>query len=202
MSADAAIREHCMAGSIDRATALALEIHGREIMIFLLNRTGDDQLASDAFAQFAEDVWRGLPRFEFRSSLRTWVFTLAHHALARLARQHERERQRRVVVLAGTSAFEVAERVRTETLPYLRSEAREGIARLRDRLPAEDQLLLELRINQKFSWKDIASITLEKHALGDEEKVKREAARLRKRFELIKKQLRALAEAGGLVPDT
>ena len=71
---------------------------------------------------------------------------------------------------------------------------------LRKRLSEEDQLVVELRVARAFSWKDIARITLGP-ARDDAEVVEREAARLRKRFELAKQQLRAWAKTEGLLPD-
>jgi RNA polymerase sigma-70 factor (ECF subfamily) len=201
VSDDAVIRQKCGEGDVDQAATLTLEIYGREIMHFLVRRANDDQLASDAFAQFAEDVWRGLSRFEFRCSLKSWVFTLAHHALSRLARERARERRRSVPLFETSHTFALARRMRTDTLPFLRTEVRQGIALLRERLSAEDQLLLELRINQRFSWKDIARITLGEVEQPAPANVDREAARLRKRFELVKKRLRTLAEAEGLLSD-
>jgi RNA polymerase sigma-70 factor (ECF subfamily) len=204
---DALIRAKCEGGEVDAAATLLLEAHGREVMLFLVNRTDDQQLASDAFAQFAEDLWRGLPSFAQRGSLRSWVFTLAHHALMRLGRVRQRDGRRHVHAFATSGAFELAQRMRTETLPYLRSDVREGVARLRARLSDEDQLLLELRVGRRFSWKDIARITLGgpedvQHAQDvPPAELEREAARLRKRFELVKKQLRSWAEREGLVPD-
>jgi RNA polymerase sigma-70 factor, ECF subfamily len=194
------IREKCAAGSIDHAATLILENHGREVMLFLLNRTDDQQLASDAFAQFAEDLWRGLPAFEFRCSVRSWVFTLAHHALARMGRERARDQKRYVHAFAPSQTFDLAERLRSETLPYLRSDVQDGVARLRKRLSDDDQVMVELRVARGFSWKEVARITLgvERDELSA---VEREAARLRKRFELVKRQLRSWAESEGLLPD-
>ena len=44
---------------------------GPEILGFLLSATRDDGLAGDAFSVFCEDVWKGLAKFRFESSLRT-----------------------------------------------------------------------------------------------------------------------------------
>jgi RNA polymerase sigma-70 factor (ECF subfamily) len=93
-------------------------------------------------------------------------------------------------------ACRVAAQVRTETLDYLKSETKDRFAALRQRLSSEEQGLLVLRINERMSWEEIARVQLEEPT---EATVKREAARLRKRFQLVRDKLRKLAKAEGLL---
>ena len=57
--------------------------YGAEIYGFLVARMRDETAATDAFSMFTEDLWRGLPGFEGRASLRVWAYTLARHAAIR-----------------------------------------------------------------------------------------------------------------------
>jgi RNA polymerase sigma-70 factor (ECF subfamily) len=67
-------------GHVDEAFGLALQGHGDEIGGFLAARLLDADRSAEAFALFAEDLWRGLPGFRGEASLRTWLYVLARRA--------------------------------------------------------------------------------------------------------------------------
>ena len=73
-----------------------------------------------------------------------------------------------------------------------------------DRNPVEnspaDRALLVLRVDRELSWTELAHVFLENTPHGAQ-RVPREAARLRKRFQLIKDQLRGWMIEAGLLPD-
>jgi RNA polymerase sigma-70 factor (ECF subfamily) len=81
----------------------------------------------------------------------------------------------------------------------LRTETKSKLVELRQRLPDDDQLLLILRIDRHLSWEELARVFLEEREDASAEALKRESARLRKRFQLVKERLRALAVEHGLV---
>lgn len=92
-----------------------------------------------------------------------------------------------------------AEKLRSATRNHLKTEVKTKMRELRERLPQDDQMLIVLRINQKLSWNEIAVIISgEGDAMEDEAK-RRWSARLRKRFQLLKEQLREMAAAEGLL---
>ena len=101
-------------------------------------------------------------------------------------------------MFSTTLASRLAERVRTDTLAYLRTETKQRFAELRKNLSSEEQTLLVLRVNERLSWDDIARI---QRADLDANAVKREAARLRKRFQVLREKLRNLADAEGLLDE-
>jgi RNA polymerase sigma-70 factor (ECF subfamily) len=198
---DAELRELLQNGELDLACRSILETFGGEVMRFFVNRARDPELASEAFAMFSEDIWRGLPGFVFRSSARTWTFSVAYHALLRAARCSSRHS--RGMSLSDVQSQPARTQTRTATPPYLQSDAKQRLLELRGRLSEEDQALLDLRVIRRFSWKDIARIRL--HAIPEPEPepidVRREAARLRKRFELLRRRLRDMARADGILRD-
>jgi hypothetical protein len=61
---------------------------------------------------------------------------------------------------------------------------------IRRALPEEDQTLLVLRVDRDLPWRDIAVVLSSPDASDDE--LTRKAAALRKQFERVKAQLRAL----------
>jgi RNA polymerase sigma-70 factor (ECF subfamily) len=139
------------------------------------------------FSQFGEDLWTGLPGFRRASSFRTWAYTLAHHAAHRYRRDPLRKRG--VALSECPDVLEMEERVRTTTLVHLRSEVKDRVRRLREKLEPDDQTLLVLRVDREMAWDEIAEILF---AGTDERERVKNAASLRKRFERIKDRLRAL----------
>jgi RNA polymerase sigma-70 factor (ECF subfamily) len=185
------------AGDFDRGTELALEVYGDEVYGFLVNVLGDESNAEDVFAQVAEDLWRGLPRFGFRSSVRTWLYVLARNAAHRFRRSPWNRRDRRV----GTSQMQgLVASVRSRTDPFRRSDVKDRFAALRAGLDVDDRTLLVLRIDRDLSWKDIARVTLD-DAAADDDAIDRESTRLRKRFSLLTTQLRKLAREAGITDE-
>jgi RNA polymerase sigma-70 factor (ECF subfamily) len=176
----------------DAATA-ALTGYGDELLGYLVAMTRSETDAGDAFSLFAEDLWKGLPKFRWECTLRTWAYGLARHALARIRRDPHR---RRALPLTEARVEALVEEVRSRTATFLRTETKDKIAKLRAELEPDDQTLLILRINRGLAWRDIARVLLPD---GDDAKpaaLEKHAAALRKRFERLKTDLKARASAG------
>lgn len=190
------VRDGVTAGKVRDAASQAIELYGGEVLGFLHAVAHDDDLANEAFSVFSEDLLRGLPAFRWDASLRTWCYALARNALHRL-RRDPRRRARNNVSLSnqGADISAIVEQVRTATMPFLKTEIKDELRRLREALDPDDHALLVLRIDRKMSWKDIA------RALpGDDgQDVDRRAATLRKRFERAKTMLREMATQRGLL---
>jgi RNA polymerase sigma-70 factor (ECF subfamily) len=161
--------------------------YGPEILSYFLATLRGEGEAGEAFSEFAVSVWRASPGFRGESSFRTWAYALARHAVGRVVR--ERGKRRRHVALSSAPGLDaVAERVRTATLEYLRTETRDRVAQLRAELEPDDQTLLILRVDRGFSWPDVARVMSD----GSEPDA-RQVATLRKRFERIKERLKRRA---------
>jgi RNA polymerase sigma-70 factor, ECF subfamily len=193
---EADIAASLAARDLDRAMTLAVRGYGPEVIGFLHGRSADGALVDDAFAGLCEQLWKALPRFEPRASFRTFMYTLARTAAAQVMRG-ELRRARRSSPLG--SHEELAAQVRSATLPFLQTAVKSRMAALREALPQEDRDLLILRVDRQIEWGEIAHIMAD-GPLGPDE-AKREAARLRKRFQLVKERLRELAEREGLLRD-
>jgi RNA polymerase sigma-70 factor (ECF subfamily) len=179
----------------ESAATRAIKGYGPEILGVLRAMHQDDDEAGEVFQQFCEDLWRGLPAFERRASFRTWAYTLARNASHR-RRHKERHVKKQLPISLVVSR--VAEKVRTQTFEYLRSQVKSSMRQLRESLPEEDQLLLMLRVDKELGWEELAEVM--NGAPLDGEALKRESARLRKRFQLVKEKLRELAQAAGILP--
>src|SRR5262249_58616576 len=112
--------------------------------------------AEDAFSVFSEDLWRGFPGFRWQSSFRTWAYTLARHALHRSI---DRE-GRRAVPLSEAPLSQLEQRVREQTLSFLRTEAKDDFVELRNALDPDNRTLLVLRVDRRMRWGDVAPVIL------------------------------------------
>ena len=82
--------------------------------------------------------------------------------------------------------------VRAATQPYLRTEVKDAVSQLRQRLTPEEQTLLILRVDRALSWKEVGQIMAD----GDEPLSE---ATLAKRYQRVRARLRKLAEDAGLL---
>ncbi len=193
-SLDHAVRSLCDEGRHDEAVSKVLRAYGPELMGFLVATAKHDAAADDAFGTACEHIWKGLPKFQWRSSLRTWLYTVTRNALRMAQRGAMRKRE---VPLSAAAPQELIAEVRSRTRTFLRTETKDAVAELRRQLDPEDQQILLLRVGRKMSWIDIAQVMLEDDAPEDDA-LKRSAARLRQRFARAKAQLEKLVQAHGL----
>jgi RNA polymerase sigma-70 factor (ECF subfamily) len=184
-------------GDLREAATQAIQGYGPEVLGFLVTFMRDENDARDVFAQACEDLWASLAGFEGRSSVRTWFYTLARHAAARFRRSPHRRPGRHVPLSAASQA---ADRVRSQTLPHLRTEVKDKFATIRDALEPEDRALLVLRVDRNMSWNEIANV-LSPSEVGSGDGLARASARLRKRFQAVKDDIRVRAKQAGLISE-
>lgn len=194
---EACVKERIVAGDVDGATTAALRGYGQEILELLVALHRDETDASDAFALFAEGVWRGLPKFEWQSTLRTWLHAVARRCSLRQRRDRGRRAAREKALPEGSAASILVAELRTRTASILRTEGRTKLAALRDSLPEDDRMLLFLRVDRELGWNELAIVMHDGEELAPKD-LERESARLRKRFQLVKEKLHELAKREGL----
>ena len=190
-AAEAGVRAACDAGDHTAAVTGALRLYGAELFSFLRALACNDDLAAESFSELGEDLWRGLPKFRWQSSLRSWIYMLARNALNQLRRDPRRITARNLPLSIAPDLEAV---VRTATRDIQRTEVKDEFRALRDQLDPEEHELLLLRLDRELSWKEIARITG-----GDDDDIDARAATLRKRFERAKERLKKLALEAGLI---
>ena len=191
-SVEAKVAELRANGDLDRAADALLRGYGPEVQGFLLAIVGDEARADEAFALFAEDIWRGLRAFRAESAFRTWSYAVARRAALRVLRGERIKRDR----FAEPSALDAAiAHVKTTTAAFKRTDVKDRLRELRRQLSPDEQTLLILRVDRALEWRDIAQVMA-----GADEALDAHAAALRKRFERLKEKLRVLAERDGLLP--
>jgi RNA polymerase sigma-70 factor (ECF subfamily) len=195
------IRRLFDAGNREGSATALIRAYGGEILSFLGAVHKSETEASEVFSLVAEGVWRGLPTYTPQGSFRTWVYAIARKASLRYRRDKHR-RESRFEALADAASFTTAvNQIRTETPWYVRTEPRSRFALIRDSLPLEDRELLVLRIDRKLAWNDLAQMLRDDDEGPLEgEALQREAARLRKRFQLLSERLREIGRREGLLP--
>lgn len=197
-SVEREVRALSESGQRDAAATVAVRSYGPELFGFLLAFHHSRGEANDCFSEVCEILWRKLPEFTWEHTLRSWSYAIARN----VSRTHRRDagRRRHREVSGGESTIEaVAQAVRTGTLPFLQTEKRTRLQALREELPEEDRMLLILRVDRRLEWIEIARVLTGDDGNADETSLKREAARLRKRFQIVKDRLRDLAKREGLV---
>jgi RNA polymerase sigma-70 factor (ECF subfamily) len=164
---EATLLQAAQAGD-ERAFGQLVEPYRRELHAHCYRMLGSVHDADDALQEALLGAWKGLPRFEGRSSLRTWLYTIATNASRRIL-----EGRARRELPAGTGpgddpraplAEPLAESVWIEPYPdeLLRLEEREGlelayVAALQ-LLPPNQRAALLLREVLGFSAREAAEI--------------------------------------------
>jgi RNA polymerase sigma-70 factor (ECF subfamily) len=193
---DEDIREAIDRGDDAAAVTLLLQQYGPQLLGYLTALSSPMQ-AREIYSMLAEDLWRGLPRFEWRCTLRAWVYTLARNARARFFLA-EKRRDAHEEVAPPEWLRELALRTRSPTPLHLKSEVKDAMRELRQKLDEQEQTLLMLRVDRGLSWQELAVVLDEQRA---DEPTSNAAARLRQRFQSLKEKLRVLARAKGLIAD-
>jgi RNA polymerase sigma-70 factor, ECF subfamily len=196
-----ALRKRLSEGDRDGTATQVIESYGSEIYSFLVAVHHSEADADDVFALFAEAFWQALPSFEGNSTFRTFAYAIARRLSHRYRRDSARKKKH-VHTMESDEMSRIVQDVRTRTAVFLRTETRSRLVALRASLPQEDQELLMLRVDRELTWDALADVLR-----GDDETPftlearKKEAARLRKRFQLVKDRLREMARREGLLGD-
>jgi RNA polymerase sigma-70 factor (ECF subfamily) len=96
------VRALLAAGQPDAAATAGIEGYGPAVFGYLRKTVDDEDDAHDAYAQWAEDLGKGLPGFRGDASLRAWTHRLAWHAACRLHRDPFRARGVRLPTSAAS----------------------------------------------------------------------------------------------------
>ena len=175
---EAAVGRHLESGELAAAATAAIRGYGPEILGYLAAVLRDDDAAADAFSRFAEDLWKGLPGFRRKSSMRTWAYRVAWNAAQDTIADAFRRRGRR---LTTGEMSRLAASVRSTSAEFLADAAKARLQAMRANLKPEEQTLLILRVNRGLSWNEVGEV------------LSTDSAAVRKRYERLKDKLRKMA---------
>jgi RNA polymerase sigma-70 factor (ECF subfamily) len=186
------VRAWCERDDCRSAVTIAIRDYGPEVFGFLVVLTRDPSDAGDVFADVCVRIWKGLTRFEWKCSLRTWIYILARRAYSAFQRERAAYRERHVRISDVPGIDEIIARIRTTTLARLHQEHKTRAERIREKLSPDEQALLTLRLDRNLEWREIVRVLDDREDI-DDDTLTREAAALRKRFERLKERLKLLA---------
>lgn len=177
-------------GSLSDAATLIVNGYGPGILGYLATLLRDDDAAREAFSEVGEELWKALPRFEQRSSAKTWAYAIAYRCALRQRRARARRRTR---PLHDSEYARIAASVRSVSRgSFPHTAASQKLESLRRTLSDAEQTLLVLRLDRGMSWEDIAEVLAPRGKRAN-------PATLRKRFERLKQRLRQSALREGLI---
>jgi RNA polymerase sigma-70 factor (ECF subfamily) len=160
----------------ERAFAVLVDRHGRDIKAYAVRMLRNAELAEDVFVETFTRVAAHKGRWEARGSVRGWLFTIAH----RLCIDMLRDRQRALANQSKIIELEVGRQVQPSPeaeamLQQLAAELEKAIARL----PEAHRQVLLLRVMHGLSSEETAQI------VGlDEEQVRSQLSYARKQIRL------------------
>jgi len=126
--------------------------HNRSLFAFLVKMVRDRELAEEVLSETMLDVWRQAGRFEGKSSVTTWLFSIGHHkAVSRLRRMRE-------VALDEEVAANIEDSGPTPDMLASDKDMSRLLARLIECLSLDHREILQLAYYQEFSVQEIAEV--------------------------------------------
>ena len=181
------IRTLVEAGDLGTAVTGALRLYGAEVYGFIAALIEVPAFARQVYVAMGELVWAGLPMFEWRCDLRTWMYGIARRSIASYRAEY------------GTPTNVLfTEAPRTPSSGPFRQKAFRGlVAGLRRKLAPDERELLILRVDRRLSWWSIAVTSLGEGA-GDDA-LAREERRLRVALACLREKLAQIAKEHGIL---
>ena len=196
---EARIKQAWEAQDYERAATEVLESYGGEILGFLASRLRSQSDAAEVFSMFTEDLWVGMPGFQWKCSMRGFCYTIARNAANRYKVAPANRGDRNVGLTKASNLSRIVEQVRTRTVAYMRTEVKSKMRQLREQLPEDDQTLLILRVDRNLPWRELAMVMTDGGESLPDDELDKISARMRKRFQLAKERRKELARAEGLI---
>jgi RNA polymerase sigma-70 factor (ECF subfamily) len=138
-------------GDQDAVTALYRRLE-RPLFAFLVKTLQDREAAADVLNETMLDVWRQAGRFEGKSSVATWIYSIAHHkAISWL-------RKRREVELDEEAVAGIPDDAPAADSKLAAADLSELIGRLMEKLSVDHRIVLQLAYFQEFTVGQIAEI--------------------------------------------
>jgi RNA polymerase sigma factor (sigma-70 family) len=145
-------------GDMTGALRKLMQRHGKAVYRYCREALNDAALADDVQQQVFIQVFRDLPKFHGRSSLRTWLFAIARHRVLDAAKARRRAQ-------AHLGAEDLSRLADSQPSPGQSIDERRLIAALRaclEQLRDAVRTALLLRFQQGFTFEDMAVVCRER----------------------------------------
>lgn len=153
---DAVILAAIRRDDLRAALTLIDQRFGAAVYRFVRNLVGADDLADDVYQTTLIEAYRDLPTFGGRSSLRTWLFSIARH---RCLDALKASRRRAARFESTADAPEVADHGPRADQRMTDAQLLAALERCLEQVPPELRMVLLLRFQEGFGYDDIARIT-------------------------------------------
>jgi RNA polymerase sigma-70 factor, ECF subfamily len=148
-SAEVALLQRVAAGDRNAFAELYRRLQ-RPLFGYLMKLVREREMVEDVLNETMMEVWRQAARFEGRSSVNTWVFSIAHHrAVSRL-------RKKRETSLDEEQAATIEDEAPTPDENAMTGDMSRLLATLMEQLSFEHREILHLAYFQEFSVQEIA----------------------------------------------
>jgi RNA polymerase sigma-70 factor (ECF subfamily) len=152
---DQDIAELIARGAVAAALHALMERHGVGVYRYCRSALRDQALADDVHQQVFLDAFRDLHRFRGRSTLRTWLFSIARNRVLDTAKARRRRQARSDFTRPGTATDPsplLGRRLHDERLD-------EALASSLDEIDPDVRTAVLLHFQQGFTFEEIATIT-------------------------------------------
>jgi len=148
-SREAVLMQRMAAGDRDAFAELYRQLE-RPLFGYLMKLVRERDMAEDVLSETMLEVWRQAGRFEGRSSVSTWVFSIAHHrAVSRFRKRRESALDEGYAATIADDAPMPDQRVQAMGMSRL-------LTRLMEQLSFEHREVIHLAYYQEFSVQEIA----------------------------------------------
>jgi RNA polymerase sigma-70 factor (ECF subfamily) len=148
-TAEVALLQRVAAGDRNAFSELYRRLQ-RPLFGYLMKLVREREMVEDVLNETMMEVWRQAARFEGRSSVNTWVFSIAHHrAVSRL-------RKKRETPLDEEQAAAIEDESPTPDENAMSGDMSRLIGTLMEQLSFEHREILHLAYFQEFSVQEIA----------------------------------------------
>lgn len=151
---DSDVLELIAAGDTRGALGRLMLRHGANVYRYCRQALGDPELAEDVRQQIFIEAFRDLPKFAGRSSLRTWLFSIARHRVLDAARRRRRSEAR----VQEREHADLATMGDPRPSPAEALELRQTLEASLATLGVDERITVLLRFQLGFSFQEIAQL--------------------------------------------
>ena len=155
---DADILELVAKGELAGALRLLMQRHGEAVYRYIGKSMRDEVRAADVQQRVFVEAHRDLPRFAGRSSLRTWLFAIAHNRTLDAIKQEKRAGRH----LAEGDGADTPDPSASPGEQLDAARLRDALARCLQKLDERIRAVVLLRYQQGFSFEEMAELSREK----------------------------------------
>lgn len=150
-SGDGKLLQRIAGGDEDAFTELYQRLQ-RPLFGFLVKLVREREMAEEVLNETLLDVWRQAGRFEGKSSVSTWIYSIAHHkAVSRLRRIREHS-------LEEGAAERIEDPAPTADVRVAEDDMARLLKRTLDKLSFDHREVIQLAYYQEFSVQEIAEV--------------------------------------------